>query len=396
MIYFDSAATSYYRPDCVKEAVFQAIGSFGNPSRGAHGACLEADRCMFETRLLLSGLFNGPGPDRVAFTMNDTQALNTAILGLGLGKGDHLVVSLQEHNSVLRPAYLLKSRGVDVRFAGLGIRGTFDPDKFEKILMEIRREDEDGKLVCALAHGSNVTGNVIPLSPVGDLCRRYKAVLILDAAQTAGILPVDMEKDGIDVLCFSGHKGLMGPQGTGGLIVRRGLEPDSLMTGGSGVRTFLETMPPEMPSRLEAGTQNSHSIAGLNAALKYAQGKRDSWRKQEGRLMALFAGGLRELGCETASGPEEHAGENCAVLYGDMDSEVRLPTVSFNLKGYDAGTVADRLWRERQIAVRAGGHCAPLIHRFFGTEKRGIVRVSFSHENTEEQVQILLEEIRKF
>lgn len=439
MIYFDNAATSYYRPACVKEAVAEAIDSFGNPSRGAYEASLSADRCMFETRLLLAEMFGADGPDCVSFTMNDTHALNEAIFGLDLKKGDHLIVSLQEHNSVLRPAYQLKKAGVHVHVTGLHQDGTFDIDDYRRILEEIRQDDgkaekagsgtgllpepennaeNQPRVVTALAHGSNVTGNVIDLGEVSRLCHIYQSLLIIDAAQTAGIIPIDMKKDGIDILCMSGHKALMGPQGTGAILVRRGLSLRTLMAGGSGIKTFLETMPEDMPAHLEAGTQNAHSIAGLRAALLYARGKREEWRSQEMRLKQRLLEGIRSVNGEDGSRragkdgggpcrtgkeagigngdvPDRDQGTGEAIhVYGDINAPESLPTVAFNIRGQEAGDIADRLWRDCQIGVRAGGHCAPLIHRFFGTEKRGIVRASFSHFNTEDQVQILIDELR--
>lgn len=425
MIYFDNAATSYDRPACVKEAVAEAIDTFGNPSRGAYGASLQADRCLFETRMLLAELFGADGPDCVSFTMNATQALNTAIFGSGLGPGDHLVVSLQEHNSVLRPAYVLRKKGVAVHFSGLTPDGRFDIDDYRRILEAIREKEPEARIVSALSHGSNVTGYVIPIGKVGELCRSLGSELIVDAAQTAGVIPVSMKKDGIDVLCMSGHKALMGPQGTGAVIVRRGVKLRPLMTGGSGIRTFLETMPEDMPEHLEAGTQNAHSIAGLRAALVFAEGKRGGFREKEMRLRRRLLKSIREIneqygksrrtdGREPCGGRQpdsggpydrdrQHDGAGPAPfgklirIYGSSDetAEDVLPTVSLNIGSLEAGAVADRLWREKEIAVRAGGHCAPLIHRFFGTERRGIVRVSLSHFNTEEQVDVLSAELRK-
>lgn len=429
MIYFDNAATSYYRPACVSEAVSKAIDTFGNPSRGAYDASLSANRCLFETRLQLAQMFGADGPDCVSFTMNATQALNEAIFGQNLGPGDHLIVSREEHNSVLRPAYRLQAGGVNVHFARLKRNGTFDIDDYRKILRQIRGDaagqtcafrasgckaepdtvskaglesagKSEPRIVTALAHGSNVTGNVIDLGAVSRLCREYGSLLIVDAAQTAGILPIDMEKDGIDILCMSGHKALMGPQGTGAIIVRRGVSVDSLMVGGSGIKTFLETMPEDMPAHLEAGTQNAHSIAGLHAALTYSDGKREEWRRSEMRLKQQFLDGIEAINKEDKlcysedrrTGPDGYS--EVIRVYGDPYAEESLPTVSFNVRGFDAGDIADRLWRDKEIAVRAGGHCAPLIHRFFGTENRGIVRASFSHYNTKEQIATLIEELR--
>ena len=368
MIYFDNAATSYNRPSCVKEAVAAAIDAFGNPSRGAYSASLDADRCLFETRMQLAALAGAEGPDCVAFTMNATH-------GLGLQAGDHLIVSLQEHNSVLRPAYRLRERGVVVHFVGLKADARLDMEDLEQTLRTIRTQNPDARIAVALSHGSNVTGNVIDLSRVSALCSENQATWILDAAQTMGIIPINMRRLGIDVLCFSGHKALMGPQGTGAIIVRRGINLSPLMAGGSGIRTFLETMPQEMPEHLEAGTQNAHSIAGLLLS------GIDAINRQAGEER------IHVYGRGTAVNP---APASC-----QGDSEPVLPTVAFNIGHLEAADVADRLWRDRQIAVRAGGHCAPLIHRFFGTEKRGIVRASFSHANTPGQVQILIEELKK-
>ena len=399
MIYFDNAATSYNRPSCVKEAVAAAIDAFGNPSRGAYSASLDADRCLLETRMQLAALAGAEGPDCVAFTMNATQALNTAILGLGLQAGDHLIVSLQEHNSVLRPAYRLRERGIVVHFVGLKADARLDMEDLEQTLRTIRTQSPDARIAVALSHGSNVTGNVIDLSRVSALCNENRATWILDAAQTMGIIPINMRRLGIDILCFSGHKALMGPQGTGAIIVRRGINLSPLMAGGSGIRTFLETMPQEMPEHLEAGTQNAHSIAGLHAALAFAEGKRETWRAQALGLRKQLLSGIdainRQAGEERIHVYGREEAGNPAQAGSQDESGPVLPTVAFNIGHLEAADVADRLWRDRQIAVRAGGHCAPLIHRFFGTEKRGIVRASFSHANTPGQVQTLIEELKK-
>jgi selenocysteine lyase/cysteine desulfurase len=272
-------------------------------------------------------------------------------------------------------------------------------EDLEQTLRTIRSQNPDTRIAVALSHGSNVTGNVIDLSRVSELCSENRATWILDAAQTMGIIPIDMRRLRIDILCFSGHKALMGPQGTGAIIVRRGINISPLMAGGSGIRTFLETMPQEMPEHLEAGTQNAHSIAGLHAALTFAEGKREAWKAQALGLRKQLLSGIdainRQAGEERIHVYGREEAGNPAQAGSQDESGPVLPTVAFNIGHLEAADVADRLWRGRQIAVRAGGHCAPLIHRFFGTEKRGIVRASFSHANTPGQVQNLIEELKK-
>ena len=398
MIYLDNAATTMHKPDCVIQAVCDAMRTFGNSGRGAHEASLDASRTIFTARQELASFFGAEDPAQIAFTANSTEALNIAIKGL-LDPGDHVITTVMEHNSVLRPAYRLRERGVVVHFVGLKADARLDMEDLEQTLRTIRTQSPDARIAVALSHGSNVTGNVIDLSRVSALCSENQATWILDAAQTMGIIPINMRRLGIDVLCFSGHKALMGPQGTGAIIVRRGINLSPLMAGGSGIRTFLETMPQEMPEHLEAGTQNAHSIAGLHAALAFAEGKRETWRAQALSLRKQLLSGIdainRQAGEERIHVYGRGTAVNPAPASCQSDSEPVLPTVAFNIGQLEAADVADRLWRDRQIAVRAGGHCAPLIHRFFGTEKRGIVRASFSHANTPGQVQILIEELKK-
>lgn len=400
MIYFDSAATSYYRPDCVAQAVARAIATVGNPFRGGYEASLSAGRLLLETRELLAELVHAEGPERVAFCANATMALNTALRGL-LRPGDHLVTTVLEHNSVLRPAYRLEETGVRLHVAEADALGRLDCGDFEAQLARARREAVAGpaaenssavpraakpRILAAVTHASNVTGNVVDLAAVGGLCRKYGALLLADASQTVGSLPVDMEKDGIDLLCFSGHKGLMGPQGTGGLVVRRGVALRPLLEGGSGVQSFLRHMPEEMPASLEAGTQNAHGLAGLRAALLYNKGKTGEFYVRETALRLRLLAGLRELG-RRLSPP---GGENFLHVYGDCGAAPHAPVLSFNLGNEDSAWVADRLFEGYGIAVRPGAHCAPLMHRHFGTEKQGMVRVSFSPYNTEDQIDALL------
>ena len=358
MIYLDSAATSFYRPPQVENAMVHALHTIGNSGRGAHAPTLNASRVIYDTREKLARLFGAADPSRVAFTQNVTEALNIAIQGL-IHPGDHVISTVCEHNSVLRPLYRQMERGAEDELG----RARLD-------LLEPSLRPQTTAVV--LGHASNLTGNVIDLQRVCEFTRRHKLLLILDTAQTAGMLPLNQEEMGIDVLCFTGHKGLMGPQGTGGLCVRPGVEIPSLMTGGSGVHSFRKTHPADMPTALEAGTLNGHGIAGLNAALSFIldTGVEELHRREDAQARR-FAEGVRHLPGVT--------------VYGDLDAPVRAPIVALNIRDYSSAEVGDMLWEDAQICVRAGAHCAPRMHEALGTVEQGAVRFSFSSFNTEEQ-----------
>lgn len=384
-IYLDNAATSLYRPPCVAEAVMQAMAAMGNDSRGTHREALASSRILYETRCLLCELFGGSGPEQVAFSANVTQALNTAIKGL-VGPGDALITTVLEHNSVLRPAYEMKEKGAALSIAGCDGVGNLDYDMLEE---QIRRQTkqklsgEGHRVVVVTTHASNFTGNLVDIHRVGQLCRAYGAVYVLDAAQTAGIFPIHMEEDGVDVVCFTGHKSLMGPQGTGGLCVKRGLTIRPLLSGGSGILTYQKKHPQQMPAALEAGTQNGHGIAGLRAGLLYIKEQgMERLRKKEQALTKQFYEGI----CGVAG----------VTIYGDFSSFERAPIVSLNIGAMDSGEVSDILSEDYGIDTRPGGHCAPLMHRIFGCESQGAVRFSFSHMNTSEQVDAAVRAVRLF
>ena len=299
------------------------------------------------------------------FTCNATEALNIAISGL-FRPGDHVISTDLEHNSVLRPLYRLEREGgVPVDFVPADRLGRLDYGAFARLL-----RPETRAIVCT--HASNLTGELVDIPRIGQFARDRGLLLVVDAAQTAGVFPLHMEKMGIDVLCFTGHKGLMGPQGTGGLCVRPGVEIRPWKVGGTGIQTYSPTQPEAYPTRLEAGTLNGHGIAGLSAALDFLAEKGiDSIRTRERALMERFYLGVRDL-------PE-------VEIYGDFSRE-RAAIVSLNLGEEDAGAVADALYQDYGIAVRAGGHCAPRMHRALGTGERGAVRFSFSWVNTPEEV----------
>ena len=280
MIYLDSAATSFYRPPCVAQAVAEAISSMGNCSRGAYKEALTGARTIFETRSLLAEMFHGDGPEQVAFTANSTESLNIAIKGL-IRPGDRVVTTVLEHNSVLRPLYEMEQSGTELVIIGCEqAPKEADEEEKEKVRRQGKLDYEalkaaitPGTRAVVMTHASNLTGNRTDLKKVGDWCQKAGVLFIVDASQTAGHFPVNMEECHIDVLCFTGHKGLMGPQGTGGLCVRKGLAVKPLLSGGSGILTFEKQHPAVMPTALEAGTLNGHGIAGLRAALLYIKEK---------------------------------------------------------------------------------------------------------------------------
>ena len=363
MIYLDNAATTLRKPPAVAEAVLEAMGSFGNSGRGAYGEALDAGRCIYETRLLLGELFRCPA-DHVCFTPNSTAALNTAIAGL-LSPGDHVISTDWEHNSVLRPLYRFRAQGGSVDFLPADRQGRLDLDPLPALLQR-----ETKAVVCT--HASNLTGDVMDLSRVGSFCRRHGLLFVLDASQTAGVLPIDMEALGIDVLCFTGHKSLLGPQGTGGLCVRPGVEIRPLLTGGTGVQSYRETQPEAYPTRLEAGTLNGHGLAGLRAALLFRKEVgQEVILRHETALARRFYDRVRDI--------------PGIRLYGNFESPLRAPIVALNLADADSGAVADALWERWGIAVRPGAHCAPRLHRALGTEEQGAVRFSWSYFNTAEE-----------
>ncbi len=364
MIYLDNAATTMKKPECVIEAVAEAMRSMGNAGRGVHEASLGAARTVYETRCLLADFFGAEDPKQIAFTANSTESLNISIKGL-FNPGDHVITTVLEHNSVLRPLYELMEKGVEVSFVGCDRDGKPHYEEYESLI----RKNTRGIVT---THGSNLTGNLVDLARVGHIAREHDLLFIVDASQTAGVFPIDVTKLGIDVLCFTGHKSLLGPQGTGGLCVRAGLMIRPLLSGGSGVQTYSRTHPAEMPTALEAGTLNSHGIAGLHAAVEYiSKTGIDVIRQKEISLMSRFYEEVRDI--------------PGIRVYGDFSDMNRCPIVTLNVRDYDSSEVSDELFMSRGIATRPGAHCAPLMHEALGTVSQGAVRFSFSHLNTEEE-----------
>lgn len=374
MIYLDNAATTMKKPEEVIEAVVQAMHSMGNAGRGAHGASLQASRTIYDTRELLCHFFGGTDPRRIVFTSNSTESLNIAIKGL-FQPGDHVITTMLEHNSVLRPLYEMEGKGVELTIIPADKKGVIDYNDIEKAIRLNTKA-----VVCT--HGSNLTGNVVDIERIGKLTKEKGILLVVDASQTAGVFPVDVEKMNIDVLCFTGHKGLMGPQGTGGMYVREGLQIRPLKSGGSGVQTYSKNHPLEMPTALEAGTMNGHGIAGLHAAVEYIQRiGMDQIRKREQECMKRFYEGVIQV--------------PGVKVYGDFSDMNRCAIVSLNIGDYDSSEVSDELLTEYGISTRPGAHCAPLMHEALGTVEQGAVRFSFSHFTTDEEVDIAIKAIRE-
>ena len=375
MIYLDNAATTMRKPPQVAEAVVTAMNTMGNASRGAHAEALTASRIVYNTRVKLAELFHCPRPDHVVFTMNSTEALNIAIHGL-LREGDHVVTTMMEHNSVLRPLYRHQNEnGGSLSFVQTDALGRPIYEQFESLI-----RPETRAIVCT--HASNLTGNMVDLDRVGAIAKAHGLLFIVDASQTAGAHEIDMERRGIDVLCFTGHKGLMGPQGTGGLCVREGVEIDFWKVGGSGVQSYLKTHPAEYPTRLEAGTLNSHGIAGLSAALDFIKETgRANIEAHEDRLMRRLYEGVSAI--------------EGVKVYGDFTGAEKAAIVALNIRDYDSAIVSDELAQTYEIATRPGAHCAPLMHEALGTTEQGAVRFSIAWYNTEADIDAAIRAVRE-
>lgn len=373
MIYLDNAATTQQKPPQVIDAVVRAMTTLGNASRGAHESALQASRAIYDTRCKIACLFGCTRADHVIFTSNATEALNIAIRGTL--DGGHVITTDMEHNSVLRPLYLLESQGtISLSFVSVADNKRLSRPDFEALIRPDTRA-----IVCT--HASNLTGDLTDIASVGALAKERGLLFIVDASQTAGCVPIDMESMGIDILCFTGHKGLYGPQGTGGLCIREGIEIRPWKVGGSGVQSYLKTQPTEYPTRLEAGTLNGHGLMGLSAALDFLkQTGVEAISRREHELMRRFYEGVTAV--------------DGVTVYGDFSDDCRTAVVALNVRDYDSGSVADELSEVYGIATRSGAHCAPRMHAALGTTEQGAVRFSFSFFTTEAEVDAAITAIR--
>ncbi|MCL2287237.1 MAG: aminotransferase class V-fold PLP-dependent enzyme [Firmicutes bacterium] len=365
MIYLDSASTSLLKPPVVAQTIAEAICTMGNPGRGVHKHAKNASDCIYAGRKAVAALF-GTIPQNTVFTSSATESLNIALRGL-LGPNDHVITTALEHNAVLRPLYHLESAGMEISIINIKEDNNLNYAGFENYVKP------NTKAVIITA-ASNLTGLIVDMKFISAFCKKYGLILIVDAAQAAGIIPIDMNTLGIDVLCFTGHKSLYGPQGVGGLCVREGFPHRILPTkfGGAGTDSFSKTQPKEMPEALEAGTLNSHGIAGLLAGIEYINkvGMEDNFTKS----------------LELA---REFYKEICTILNVKIYTNVYLPhtpIITLNIGDLDSGTVEFILSNEYGISARGGIHCAPLLHKALGTDRQGAVRFSFSSLNTIEHV----------
>ena len=366
MIYFDNAATTLMKPPSVAEAVVRALESFGGPARGVHEASIASSLAVDEARATIARLLGAQSAGRVAFGCNATDALNAAIEGL-LPPGSHAITTAASHNSVLRPLYRKVDRdGASLSIAPIAPDGSLDIKTYEKLFRP------ETVLVVA-THASNVTGNVYDVRRMARIAHDHGALFVLDAAQTAGAIPIHLQEDGFDAVAFTGHKSLFGPQGTGGIALSSALEIPSYRVGGSGTHSYDRVHPSFMPERLEAGTLNAHGLAGLAAGAAYLE---------EAGIEAVGAR-VRSLARRFEEAVSRIDG---VCVYGGSPDAARCGIVALNVGRADSALVADRLNADFGICTRAGAHCAPLMHEALGTSDRGVVRFSFSHFNTEEEI----------
>ena len=375
MYYFDPAATSLKKPQAVADAVYQAINSemIGNPSRGGHALSLNATRTIYETREALKKLLHAQNY-HVALTKNATEALNIALKGL-LKAGDHVIATTTSHNAALRPLYELESQGVELDFVAC------EPGADQLLYAQFEKLLKKETKVIFTGHASNVTGNVIDLKWLSDFCQKHKLQLVVDGASTAGIIDIQLDDLAVDIFCFTGHKSLYGPQGTGGMCIKKGIQIKPILTGGSGYLTFSKAHPDRLPESLEAGTLNVHGLAGLNAGVQYIL--EQGVAQLSTKVMAL-----------TTYFYEQVKSLKGVQIYGQLQA-LNTGIISLNIGEYDSAEISTILADEYQILIRPGAHCAPLVHRHFGTEDQGMVRFSFSAFNTMDEVKYAVRAIEQ-
>lgn len=376
MYYFDNAATTVQKPQAVAQAVYDALrsGELGNPSRGTHAYAMQSYRRVLAVKEDVKRLFHASDAYEVAFTYNSTTALNMVLKGV-LQPGDHVLTTTWEHNAVLRPLYQLEKQGVTVDYISSDAwTGQLQYDELEK-----KYKPNTTYLVCN--HASNVTGNVLDLQRIKAFCQTHHIGLIVDVSQTAGAYPIDISDGIVTALCFTGHKSLYGPSGTGGICIRKDTAVRPYLTGGDGVYSFAHEQPSRIPAVFEAGTMNVAGILGLGAAIRLILQDGVAQRMQHQQALAdIFVSGVQHIPNIT--------------LYGDVEKP-HVGVYALNIGDADAALVSDALWTEYGMAVRAGFHCAPLIHKALHTDVQGAVRFSFSCFTTREEVTAAVQALRE-
>jgi cysteine desulfurase family protein len=376
MIYLDNAATSFQKPKEVETAMVKFLREVGaNPGRSGHRLSIEAARILYAARESTAELFNVKDPLRIVFCLNATEAINLALCGI-LRPNDHVITSSMEHNSVMRPLRRLEQQGVELSIAQCSPEGFLDPENIKKLIKK-------NTALIVMNHASNVTGSILPVSQVGKIAREHNILFLVDSAQTGGCYPIDINRDFIDLLVFSGHKNLFGPQGTGGLIIGDRVDTKKLSplkTGGTGSRSEHEVQPDFLPDIYESGTLNTIGLAGLGAGIRFIleQGI-NTIRAHEMKLTHSLINGLKDI-------PE-------TIVYGGHDPEKQTGAVSFNINGISPSEISTRLDEEYEIMCRVGLHCSPAAHKTIGTFPDGAVRLSISYFNTPEEISLTIKSI---
>lgn len=375
MIYLDNAATTYPKPEEVYQAMLESMKEFGaNPGRSGHKLALKAGRAIYETRELLSKLFNIENPMNIIFTSNATEGLNLGIKGI-LKSGDHVITTSMEHNSVLRPLKALENIGVETTIIQCDKTGMIDINDIEKNIRQ------NTKMIIT-THASNVTGTLFPIDEISKIAHKNGLLYMVDAAQTAGVYDIDVKNMNIDILVFPGHKSLLGPQGTGGIYIREGIDVMQMKEGGTGSRSESLIQPEMLPDKFESGTPNTPGIVGLGAGIKFIlKTGIDNIRKHEEELTECFIEELKKI--------------DKVKIYGPCDVKKQAPVVSINLGKEDSSEVSYILDRVFNIAVRPGLHCAPLAHKTIGTFEQGVVRFSIGYFNTHKDIEEAVKAVRE-
>ena len=367
MVYFDNAATTFPKPDIVYDRVMKVMKEYGaNPGRSGHKLALKASREIFETRNLISKFFNTGNPMNIIFTFNCTESLNIGIKGI-LKPGDHVITTSMEHNSVLRPIKHLEKIGVESTIIKADEKGIINP-------LDIQRAIKSNTKLIVTTHVSNLTGSIMPIKSIGEIAKENNIYYLVDAAQSAGVYNIDVQKMNIDILAFPGHKGLLGPQGTGGLYIRDDIDLEGIFQGGTGSISYSLEQPEIKPDKYESGTINAPGVIGLGEGIRYIIEKGvDNIRIYEEELTKHFIDEAMKI--------------DGIKLYGPLDINKQGAVVSLNIRDVDSSEVSYLLDEEYDIAVRPGLHCAPLAHKTIGTFEQGVIRFSFGLFNTHKEIE---------